>query len=223
MEKDAHYFLVGLFVTISVTALVGFLIWLAAGPHNGGKPQRYTVYFTDSVSGLEEGASVEYMGVEVGKILKMGLSPEHPNLVKVDIEVDGATPVRSKTYATLDTRGITGLVNLELVTASDDKDPPPRREGEKYPVLYGAPSKWTKTMQDLSVITDQLRDVATKVNDFLSKKNMTSLDQSITNVEKMSQDMQGMAESIKRTSEKLDRDPSQILYRPSPRGVEIPK
>ena len=223
MEKDAHYFLVGLFVTASVTALVGFLIWLAAGPHKGGEPQRYTVYFTESVTGLEEGASVEYMGVEVGKIMQLQLSPQHPNLVKVDIEVNGNTPVRSKTYATLETRGITGLVNLELVTASDDTEPPSRKEGEKYPVLYGEPSKWTKTLQDISVITDQMRDVTVKVNDFLSKKNMESLDQSIANVEKMSREMQGMAESIKHTAEKLNRDPSQILYRPSPRGVEIPK
>jgi phospholipid/cholesterol/gamma-HCH transport system substrate-binding protein len=223
MEKGAHYFLVGIFVSISLAALTGFIIWLMAGGRHTRHPDHYTVYFTDPVSGLEEGGAVEYKGVEVGKIMELRLTPGRPELVKVDVEVDNKTPVRAGTKVALEMRGITGLVSLQMVTEPGDNRPPERRDGEKYPVLEGAGSQWAKAMQDLPLITKQMKEVSGKINAFLNKKNMTSLDQSVSNVEQMSREMQGMAESIRRTSEKLNQDPSQILYQPSKRGVEIPK
>jgi len=59
MEKNANYFTVGLFVSISLLALVGFIIWLA-GAHHFGRYDRYTIYFTDPISGLSEDATVRY-------------------------------------------------------------------------------------------------------------------------------------------------------------------
>ena len=46
MEKEANYFTVGVFVSVTLLALVGFSIWLA-GVHDLGHHDRYTVYFTD--------------------------------------------------------------------------------------------------------------------------------------------------------------------------------
>src|SRR5215831_8341515 len=107
MEKDARYFTVGVFVSLALLALVGFSIWLA-GVHDFAHHERYTIYFTDPVSGLDQEATVKYKGVEVGKILKLRLSPERNDLVKVDIEVRGETPVRDHTLATVAIQGVTG-------------------------------------------------------------------------------------------------------------------
>ena len=99
MEKDAHYFTIGVFVSVTLLALVGFSIWLA-GVHDFARHERYTIYFTEPVSGLDEQATVKYKGVEVGKILGMRLTPMRNDLVKVDVEVKADTPVRSRTIAT---------------------------------------------------------------------------------------------------------------------------
>jgi phospholipid/cholesterol/gamma-HCH transport system substrate-binding protein len=136
MEKDARYFIVGLFVSATIAALAGFLIWLM-GPQDDKNYNFYTIHFTESVSGLEEGANVEYKGVKAGKVLKMRLSPERSDLVRVDIGVRKDIPVRAGTQASLEMLGLTGLVRLQLATDPQDKRPPPHPEGEKYPVLQG--------------------------------------------------------------------------------------
>lgn len=118
MEKDARYFIVGLVVSIGMIALVGFVLWLA-GTHESQDREMYTVYFTDPVSGLKEGASVQYRGVEVGKVLGVRLSNSREDLIKVDIAVKEATPIGQSTTASLEMFGITGLVYMELTTETE--------------------------------------------------------------------------------------------------------
>ncbi len=95
MERTANYFTVGVFVSVAMLALVGFLIWLI-GAQDFGRYVRYTVYFTDPVSGLADDAVVKYKGVDVGRILGMRLAPEGTDLVKIDIEVREGTPCSAK-------------------------------------------------------------------------------------------------------------------------------
>src|SRR6185436_9578271 len=73
MEKDAKYFTAGLFVSLTLLALVVFVIWLA-GIHRSGDYARYTIYFSDPVSGLAKDGHVKYKGVDVGKIVALRLS-----------------------------------------------------------------------------------------------------------------------------------------------------
>jgi phospholipid/cholesterol/gamma-HCH transport system substrate-binding protein len=195
MEKSAPYFLVGLFVSCSILAFVGFVIWLQ-GTHEKKNYAFYTIYFTESVSGLGEGADVEYKGVKVGKVIQMRLTPGRSELVKVDIGVAQGVPVQRHTHATLDTQGITGLVRLELETDAKDKQPPIMVADEQYPVLYGSGSQLSKVLQQIPAIGDQIVLTAGEMRD--------------------------TSRSIKGLSDKLRSDPSQILYQPSNAGVEIP-
>lgn len=153
MEKDANYFLSGVFVFASFFALMGFLIWLQT-PRDAEDYDRYTVYFTDSVSGLEQGSDVLYRGVKVGKVEDLRLSPERPDIVKADIAVEKTIPVRAETEALLSSRGITGMFHIELATAPGDKTPPRSVEDEKYPVLDGKGSPITQLLENMAEFSD---------------------------------------------------------------------
>jgi phospholipid/cholesterol/gamma-HCH transport system substrate-binding protein len=204
MEKDASYFTVGIFVTLAFLALVGFSIWLAGG-HDFAKYHRYTIYFTDPVSGLTDDATVKYKGVQVGRILNMRLAPERTDLVKVDVEVKEGTPVRAQTVAGIEIHGITGQSYIELATATTDMDPPMYVDGEPYPVLKGNGSELRKFFEELPKVSEQLASTLSSINE-LSKEGSK------------------MAGSIRGLSDKLKEDPSQILRPPpSTRGVVIPK
>jgi len=203
MEKNANYFIVGVFVSVSLMALVGFSIWLA-GVHDLSPHERYTIYFTDPVSGLNEEATVKYKGVEVGKILGLRLTPERSDLVKVDIEIKQETPVRAGTVANVETQGITGQSYIELATASTDKDPPTRVADEKYLVLKGTGSKLDKVLNELPNVSRQFETTLSAIDD-LSKQGSRT------------------AGSIRGLADKLKDDPSQILSPPTRKGVEIPK
>jgi phospholipid/cholesterol/gamma-HCH transport system substrate-binding protein len=176
MEKDAHYFTIGLFVTAMIVALVGFTIWLA-GDHGQEKGNFYTVYFTDPVAGVSEGTDVTYRGMPVGKVLDIRLDPDKSDLIKVDIEVKKDTPVRAHTKAELVVQGITGLLHLDLSTEPDDRGEPERIEGEKYPVLHGRPSQISRILDGISKLTTQGSAAAASVNQLATqlKKNPSQI------------------------------------------------
>jgi phospholipid/cholesterol/gamma-HCH transport system substrate-binding protein len=203
MEKDANYFRVGVFVSAALLCLGGFIIWLMGS--NGFKHyDRYTVYFTDPVSGLNEDGIVKYKGVDVGKIVHIRISPDRANLVKVDVEVKGDTPVRAETKAEIQMQGITGQSYIELSTESLEGKPPQVTAGERYPVLQGSGSQLAKFFNDMPALSKQLITSLGAINDFSRSGAKT-------------------ADSIRALTDQLKEDPSQIIKGPSNKGVVIPK
>ncbi len=216
MEKSAPYFIVGLFMTVVVFAFVGFLIWLA-GPNDKKNFKFYTVEFHDSVAGLEGGSEVQYLGVKVGKVMKIRLSPTDTTLISVDIGVDKKTPVKAHTKVALESQGITGLVRLELTTAMDDHDEPPKPDDAQYPVLQGQGSKLYKALDDIPDITAQVSEITKKLNAALDDKTMASLQQTAANVAHMSQDLNGLLSPANIAST------SQILNNLSISSAQVPQ
>ena len=204
MEKEAKYFIVGIFVTAVLAAILAFTIWIA-GSHDHRNYERYTVYFTDPVSGLKEGASVQYKGVEVGKTLNIRLSPERKDLIKVDIEVEENTPIRAGTNASLAMLGITGLVYMELTTELTDTEAVPYIEGEEYPVIQGNGTRLAKLLQDIPKITENVLGMTERLNMFMGDENMLTLVQILKNMESMARDMNGLLspENVSNTSTML--------------------
>jgi phospholipid/cholesterol/gamma-HCH transport system substrate-binding protein len=203
MEKDAHYLRVGVFVSVSLLLLGGFIIWLM-GSHGFEHYDRYTVYFTDPVTGLNDDGVVKYKGVDVGKIVHIRISPEKANLVKVDVEVKGGTPVRAETKAEIQMQGVTGQSYIELSTESLDGKPPPNMPDERYPVLQGSGSQFAKFLDDMPALSKQLITSLGAISDFSRSGAKT-------------------ADSIRALTDQLKEDPSQIIKGPSNKGVVIPK
>ncbi len=298
MEKDAKYFIVGLFVTLSMVATVAFIIWIA-GAHDMRDTKRYTVHFIDPINGLKVGSVVQYKGVEVGKVTQIRLAPERNDLIRVNIEVAEETPVYARTQATLAMMGVTGLVYMDMKSDVEDAEPVPSVPGEEYPVIQGNGTNLAKILADVPEISKQILAITKKLNGLLDQPNMESLSAILLNVESLTKDMNGllsadnvtnagttlanfsaasadmksmvarfektaseidkavqsisnvvtsneaninkfsqdgldqimrmsqetrkMAESIRRTVDQLKQDPSQIIYQPSQRGVEIPQ
>jgi len=165
MEKDANYFFVGIFVSLALLALVGFTIWLM-GAGDFTRYQKYTVYFTDPVSGLVDEAVVKYQGVEVGRIVGMRLTPDRNDLIKVDIEVKEDTPIRAGTSAEIELQGITGSSYLELMTPNNDSEPPRRVAGEQYPVLKGEGSELRAFLDELPKLAMSMQTALGSVEEF---------------------------------------------------------
>lgn len=184
MAKDSKYFIVGLFVLVGFVGLAGFFIW-SSGRGDDRPVSRYIVYYTDPVSGLKKGASVQYRGITVGKVLDVRLSATQKDLIKVYIEVESRTPVRMNTTATLSMAGITGLVYIDLSTEVIDTQPPREVAGEPYPVVNGSGVQLAKVFQKVPEILAEVQEMAEKMNEFLSKEHLGSLDKTIQNVEEI--------------------------------------
>jgi len=212
MEKEANYFFVGIFVSAALLALVGFTIWLMGGTEFT-RYERYTVYFTDPVSGLAAEAPVKYMGVDVGRIVGIRLSPERTDLIKVDIEVKESTPVRAGTTATIELQGITGTSYLELSTPTTDQEPPRRVAGEPYPVLQGEGSELRAFLDELPKLAMRLEGALGAVEQFAQEgsKLASSIDEFSKEGTRTAGSIRNLSNSLKGEFDMLRQDLGKAL------------
>lgn len=191
MEKKGPYFIVGIFVMLGLIGLIGFALWLA-GSIDTKEYKRYTIHFSDPVNGLKEGASVQYRGVDVGKVTFVGLSKTKRNIIRVNIQIDPSVPVGAGTVAQLEVFGITGLVYISLSTDPTDDAVPKNIADEEYPVIEGRGTQLSKLLSDIPNITRKIADTSERVNRVFSDENLTRLDAAIANIENLSRDMNGL-------------------------------
>ncbi|HEY0900568.1 MAG TPA: MlaD family protein, partial [Micavibrio sp.] len=176
---------------LSLIAAVAFVLWIA-GAHDTRAMKRYTVHFTDAVSGLKVGGVVQYKGVEVGKVINIYLDPARNDLIRVDIEVAAETPVYAGTQATLAMMGVTGMVYMDMKTEVADQAPVPAREGEEYPVIQGNGTQLAKILADVPEISKQVLEITKKVNGLLDQSNVESFNVILANVENLTRDLNGL-------------------------------
>lgn len=204
MEKKSRYVIIGMFVSASLLALTIFVIWLA-GTHDSRNYERYTIHFRDPVSGLKNGAIVQYRGVDVGRVMDVRIAPGSNGLIKVDIEVDSSTPIYRSTEASLAQQGMTGIVFIDLSTQEGDRNPPETTADEKYPVIAGRGTQLSRLFQDVPKISQQILTLTEKLNTVFDEENVSSLQQTFKNIETMSRDLNGLLneENIQNTSTAL--------------------
>lgn len=121
METRANYVLIGAVTLLGVLAAFAFFLWYAKISIDR-RFDYYDIVF-DSVTGLSQSADVRFNGITVGRVLTIGIDPQDASRVRVQIEVNDGTPIRSDTVATLQVQGVTGVSFVSL-SNSDPNAPP---------------------------------------------------------------------------------------------------
>lgn len=204
MERDAHYFVVGLFVI--VMAVAGFLF---AGLFYEHVPDaavtQYDIHFDTSVEGLEKGSEVRYMGVKVGEVTRVFLLPGTAARVGIRIRVDAQTPVTRITVATLRQQGLTGLpfINLAQDSALGKPEPLKALAGQELPVIYTKPSDLDALLYNLPKLEQNLNQLVTSANEVLNAENRAHFAGLLKNLDTASADVPQLLTSLKQTSQQL--------------------
>lgn len=175
METDKHYFFEGLFIIGFSIAAAVFAVWLGSpGRHDDVV---YRIHFADSVSGLTVGDPVKFRGVDVGTVKSMNVDPDDSRLVRVDVRLRKETPVKTDTKASLELKGITGVVFIELnggdpaaktLLAVTPPDKIPEIPSEKTG-LKAMLDELPKLVRKFSAIEDQVKKVVTGVGALTDK------------------------------------------------------
>ena len=135
METRANYAAVGAFVFVMVLLAFGAVVWLAGGQLNAPKAY-YRIYFSGLVSGMREGAAVEYNGVPVGKVEDIRIDPDNVALVRTTIAIDPALTIRKDAVATLQSN----LSERRLLCPDHRRDAEfPAVEGRRQRTVSGDP------------------------------------------------------------------------------------
>src|SRR5579863_5707967 len=151
MEREANYLAVGSFVLLVVVMGFLFVYWYSSSIEHRSYV-RYEIYFDGSVSGLSEGGPVRYLGVDVGRVIRIRIDPRAANRVQVVADIDATTPISERTLAQLSLQGVTGLLYIDL---EQERDSDRGRRilamvpSENYPVIRSAHSDLDQFLSSL--------------------------------------------------------------------------
>ena len=120
--RRAQKIRLGIFIMFSSLLLL-ILIGFFTARRLFEKTDTYYVTYRDvSVSGLEVGSPVRFMGISVGSISNIRIDPEDVNQIIVRLSLRHGTPVKEDATADIVALGITGLKTIEIRGGSNEAD-----------------------------------------------------------------------------------------------------
>jgi phospholipid/cholesterol/gamma-HCH transport system substrate-binding protein len=209
VEREANYAAVGAFVL--VVALLGalFVYWYSDS-REARDYNRYEIYFTGSVSGLDKGAAVRYLGVGVGRVVDMRIDPRDSSNVEVVVDIDSRTPISPHTVAELQLQGITGLLYIDLGEDRDNKRLAPPVASLKYPVIRSAPSRFDVFLSRLPELVATANELVQRATRLFSDENLEAVSTALGNFHRASdnlpqtlKNLNGLIEELRTTSNEL--------------------
>ncbi|HXQ64330.1 MAG TPA: MlaD family protein [Steroidobacteraceae bacterium] len=181
MDRDANYVAVGAFVIVVLAMATVFVLWYTKTQERR-EYQRYEVYFSGSVSGLNEGSTVRYLGVNVGRVARIRLDPRAADRVVALIDVDKATPVTHDTLARLAMQGVTGLLFIDLSQSAQNAVVSPEVPSQQYPVIRSVPSDFDLFVSGLPELVADATRVTRRLNEVLGDDTQSGLRAAVANV-----------------------------------------
>ena len=172
---------VGMFVLGALAIfIVGFLSF--GGSNIFSRPSRFSIYFEESVSGLDPGAPLKFNGVRIGRVAAVNVRYDaatkkalvqticeiNRNVLtdSAGVTIDLTNPavlqdlIDRGLRARLNLTGITGLLFVELDFEDVSKYPAnPRFMAEPFPVVPAIPSPISEVQQSIVEIVANLKQV----------------------------------------------------------------
>ena len=185
MEAKVNFAVVGAFVLILGTALIGSVLWLSSGKLSRKAYDTYLVYMSESVSGLDRDAPVRYRGVQVGMVRRIALSQDVER-VQLTLDILRGTPVKQDTTAVLSVQGLTGIAHVELTGGSRAAPPLEAPAGEDYPVIPSAASFMVRLDAALTALIANVSTSSERLNALLDEGNRRALGGVLSNLNEVS-------------------------------------
>ena len=187
MEREANYVAVGAFVLLITAMAVLFVYWYSDA-RDQRSFNRYEVYFDGSVGGLAIGSQVRYLGVDVGRVVRIRLDPRTAGRVQVIADIDASAPISERTLAQLAIQGVTGLLNIDLLlqregTQTEGLMAPVA--GEHYPVIRSVRSDFDVFLSGLPQVASQVGELAARGNKLLANDNIAALSRLVANLDRV--------------------------------------
>ena len=210
MDRDANYVAVGAFVLLVVAMAVSFVFWYTE--HQDKRSyERYEIYFQGSVSGLTPGSQVRYLGVDVGKVVRIMLDPEQRNQVLVIAEIDSTAPIDSRTLATLNLQGVTGLLFIDLQQDRKVAAAEPLAQGQHYPIIRSVPSDFELLLSSLPALATHAIELVDHFNKVFSDDNVHAIHAVLENARLASERLpptlrgiQDLVADVRRASQEIE-------------------
>jgi phospholipid/cholesterol/gamma-HCH transport system substrate-binding protein len=198
MEREANYVAVGAFVLL-VLAMGALFVYWYSDARDQRSFKRYEIYFDGSVSGLAVGGQVRYLGVDVGRVVRIRLDQRAADRVQVIVDIDATAPISDRTLAQLSLQGVTGLLFIDLFQERPGALPERLMEpvsSEHYPVIRSVRSNFDLFLSGLPQVAAQINELATRGNKLLGNDNLAAVKRLLDNLNRAGDKLPQEADQI---------------------------
>jgi len=195
METRASYMIVGAVVLALIAGLAVFSAWLIKVDVDELNVE-YAIYFEGTVTGLQEGAQVQYRGVPVGRTTEIRIDPDNVERVRVIAEIDRNTPITEDTIATLELQGITGLAYIQLLGGTQQSALLTIDDEDELPVIAARRSALEQVFESTPELLARAVDVTDSLSRLLNAENVDRFSNIMANVETLSDGLAGSSGNI---------------------------
>ncbi len=180
MNNKVNYTVVGILILVAMSFMVAFTYWLLK-PEVSQNVKKYTIYFDESVLGLNIDAPVKYRGISVGKVKVLEINPNNSEQVKVTVSILKSTPIKTNTLAKLTAQGITGLSYINLSMGTNKAQILKTQENEMYPIIQTTPSFFENFERSLGSVSSQLSSTLGRTEELLGENNQKQMAEILKN------------------------------------------
>jgi phospholipid/cholesterol/gamma-HCH transport system substrate-binding protein len=181
METRAHYVAVGAFVMTMLAIALAAVLWMARGALTM-EFANYDIYFEGPVTGLRDGAEVDYNGVPVGKVSDVRIDPANVEKIRVTIAIGAEVAIKTDAQASVETNILSGVSYIQIVGGTKDAPLLVPKPGERYAVIKSHRSRLASVTARAPQLLDKLNDTAERLNALLDDKNRQALAESLENL-----------------------------------------
>ncbi len=122
MVTRAQKIRLGIFIIAAMTVIIIAVGTLSYDRIFDTRDIYQIVYEDVSVSGLEVGSQVKYLGLNVGSVRNIQIDPDNINKIIVTIAIEEGTQIKEDVRAEISMIGITGLKQIELRGGTVESD-----------------------------------------------------------------------------------------------------
>ncbi|MDY0051175.1 MAG: MlaD family protein [Aliarcobacter sp.] len=203
MDTKISFFKIGMFIVIFTIALLGVIFWLGKYGFEKQKFDEYSIYFEESISGLNIGSSIKYKGFEVGSVNEIKINPDNSEEIQIDILIKKGTPIKEDNYAILGSLGITGLKYIELKGGTHESALLKVNE-EGFKVIPSKVSALTSLFDSTQDITTEVMLVLNQIRKVLDDKNIDKFSQLLLKGENSLINIEQLTEYLITNEKKID-------------------
>jgi len=188
METRANYVAVGVFVLLLVSVAFGVVLWLARAQLTT-QYATFDIYFAGPVTGLREGAAVEYNGVPVGRVTEIRFSPDNVEQIRVTVEIETGIVIKQNAAASVEGNLLSGVSVIQIVGGTRDAPLLAAQEGQRHPVIRSRRSRLASVSARLPQLLTKLDETADHLNALLDEKNRQAIADSLANLRTLTADL----------------------------------
>ncbi|MGB3221662.1 MAG: MlaD family protein [Desulforhopalus sp.] len=174
----------GIFILSGSVILLFMLIYFTARDMFKETDTYYVAYNNQSVSGLEVGSPVTYLGIDIGTVADIQIDPTDITRIVLKLSVETEIPIKEDAVADIVTRSITGMKAIEIKSGTNEAE-------VLAPSSYIRPGRGSLPGE----ISDKAEIIADKIEDILNNIERMTRPDSLTGISETLDDFGQMANS----------------------------